>query len=322
MKTKIYIVVAFIFSVPFFAHLQVTNGLVAKYSFNNGTADDEVGTNNGTISGASLTTDRFGNANAAFSFDGIDDHINLGDATEFQMGANDFTISIWLNYADAQQSSVLSKRDGGTTNFSQYNITILADYQFGGVSKNSWSFMRTSTSSDRSISIGDLSNAWHNLTIVHKYSDSTSAFVDGQFIGSSTSPISGDLNVIGRELVLGYSSEMGVNFYNGMLDDLLIYNRAITNSEVNELFNEENPLLASISENINSTFSVYPNPASTEIYIQIDKSATIAISNMLGVEIVNKAIQKSELLDISTFVAGVYFVKNLHSGETIKLIKQ
>ena len=51
---------------------QVTNGLVAKYSFNNGSANDEVGNNNGSVSGAILTVDRFGNANKAYKFTNVD----------------------------------------------------------------------------------------------------------------------------------------------------------------------------------------------------------------------------------------------------------
>ncbi|MGK5093982.1 hypothetical protein WDW89_18465 [Deltaproteobacteria bacterium TL4] len=56
-----------------------TNGLVAYYPFN-GNANDESGNwNNGTVNGATLTTDRHGNANKAYSFDGADDYINIPD---------------------------------------------------------------------------------------------------------------------------------------------------------------------------------------------------------------------------------------------------
>ena len=53
-----------------------TNGLVGWWPFN-GNANDESGNgNNGTVNGATLTADRFGNANSAYSFDGVDDYIN------------------------------------------------------------------------------------------------------------------------------------------------------------------------------------------------------------------------------------------------------
>ena len=72
-----------------------TNGLVGYWPFN-GNANDESGNgNNGTVNGATLTTDRFGNSNSAYSFDGINDYIgtNLSGIT----GQNSRTISFWFN---------------------------------------------------------------------------------------------------------------------------------------------------------------------------------------------------------------------------------
>lgn len=60
----------------------LTDGLVAYYDFN-GDANDIVGGNNGTVSGATLTTDRFGNANRAYSFTWISNtqRINLPNSS-------------------------------------------------------------------------------------------------------------------------------------------------------------------------------------------------------------------------------------------------
>tara|TARA_B100000902_G_C26670287_1_gene602721 strand:- start:79 stop:306 length:228 start_codon:yes stop_codon:yes gene_type:complete len=48
-----------------------TNGLVGYWPFNGNANDESVNTNNGTVNGATLTTDRFGNANSAYDFDGV-----------------------------------------------------------------------------------------------------------------------------------------------------------------------------------------------------------------------------------------------------------
>ena len=54
-----------------------SNGLIGYWPFN-GNANDESGTgNDGTVNGATLTADRFGNANAAYDFDGVNDNITL-----------------------------------------------------------------------------------------------------------------------------------------------------------------------------------------------------------------------------------------------------
>ena len=58
-----------------YAQVNLDSGLVAYYPFN-GNANDESGNgNNGTIHGAVLTSDRFGNEKFSFSFDGVNDYI-------------------------------------------------------------------------------------------------------------------------------------------------------------------------------------------------------------------------------------------------------
>ena len=54
----------------------ITSGRLATYSFT-GNANDQTGSNNGIVHGATLTTDRFGNANQAYSYDGINDYIEI-----------------------------------------------------------------------------------------------------------------------------------------------------------------------------------------------------------------------------------------------------
>ena len=71
MKT---IVSVFVFSVLFFA-VQAQSP-VSYYPFS-GNANDAIGTKHGTVNGPALTFDRFGNANSAYSFDGINDVIDL-----------------------------------------------------------------------------------------------------------------------------------------------------------------------------------------------------------------------------------------------------
>ncbi len=72
-----------------------TVGLLAYYTFD-GNANDESGNdNNGTVHGAILQEDRFGNSNSAYFFDG-GDYIHLGNNNILPSGENPFTLSIWL----------------------------------------------------------------------------------------------------------------------------------------------------------------------------------------------------------------------------------
>jgi len=74
-----------------------TNGLVGYWPFS-GNANDSSGNNlNGTVNGAILTEDRFGNPSSAYSFDGNDDYILVNDDDLLSFPNNEFTFSFWVN---------------------------------------------------------------------------------------------------------------------------------------------------------------------------------------------------------------------------------
>ncbi|MDA7731025.1 BspA family leucine-rich repeat surface protein [Flavobacteriaceae bacterium] len=78
---------------PVWGICDATN-LVAWYPFNNNANDYSGNDNNGTVNGAVLTKDRFGNENRAYDFDGIDDYIEFQEIWLDQ--SENFTISAWV----------------------------------------------------------------------------------------------------------------------------------------------------------------------------------------------------------------------------------
>jgi hypothetical protein len=305
------------------AQAQVTSGLVAKYYFNGGMATDEVGTNHGVVTGATLTTDRFGNAGMAYAFDGVDDHIDLGDAPAFQMGTSDFSISLWVNYTVAQQGVVFSKRDGATSNYSQYNLSVIANPQFGGVSKNMWSFERCSNSNDRATLVGDISGSWKHVAFVHGHLDSTIIYVDGQVVAYNTDGFTGSFNVAGRPLVLGYHSENSSSFFNGEIDDVRVYNRKLTEGEVDILHNELNPTVDIAPEAAQvHAMSVFPNPTQASIQVNVSKPTMVTIVDVLGQELEAHRIVGAKTLDVSSYAAGIYFIRDMNTGKATKFVKE
>ena len=90
-----------------------TNGLVGWWPFN-GNANDESGNgNNGTVNGASLTSDRFGNGGKALSFDGLSNYVEVPHSSTFN-STNKITISLWIKpttiFAPGVESYVLNKQ--------------------------------------------------------------------------------------------------------------------------------------------------------------------------------------------------------------------
>ena len=93
------------------ARADLNNGLVAYYPFEGNAKDESGNGNHGTITGASLTTDRFGTADYAYHFDG-NDFINCGNGASLNVtGA--ISLVAWINPASFD-GRVLSKQGSGT----------------------------------------------------------------------------------------------------------------------------------------------------------------------------------------------------------------
>jgi hypothetical protein len=73
-----------------------SNGLVGYWPFNGNANDISGNANNGTNNGATLTTDRFGNSNSAYSFDG-QSYIRVTHNQNFNFGIGNYTLSVWAN---------------------------------------------------------------------------------------------------------------------------------------------------------------------------------------------------------------------------------
>jgi hypothetical protein len=96
IKGKLFsAIIIIVFSNTLFSQIP-TNGLVGYWSFS-GNANDSSGNNlNGTVNGAVLTADRFGNSSSAYSFDG-NDYISVNDDDLLSFPNNEFTFSFWVN---------------------------------------------------------------------------------------------------------------------------------------------------------------------------------------------------------------------------------
>src|SRR5215216_210098 len=94
---------------PCIAQVDLTQGLVAYYPFN-GNANDASGRNNhGSLqNGVQLTTDRSGNANSAYLFDGINDYISIPSSADF-MPSNAFSIALYFNPAQNTVQTLIGK---------------------------------------------------------------------------------------------------------------------------------------------------------------------------------------------------------------------
>ena len=197
-----------------------TNGLVGYWPFN-GNANDESGNgNNGTVNGATLTTDRFGNTGKAYSFDGVNDYISTSRSP-----LTSFSVSLWL--FTSQNVAYTPLVDAYNSNWELY----LSNYKptftrwiMAGAGGTFQEFISTTSASI---------NQWNHLICTYN-NGNIRLYLNGVLI-STFQNVSITINNNGT-FAFGASLSGISQYFNGKLDDIGIWNRALTQQEVNNLY--------------------------------------------------------------------------------------
>ena len=321
-----------------------SNGLVGWWPFNGNATDESINTNDGTVNGATLTADRFGNANSAYIFDGVNDYIDLSNINLNISGNQDRTIAAWTR-TNVNDKCIISSGNSvsgcpNTNNGHTFNM-INNPNRLGLMGFN----CGTCPTCDFVPNTGQIvtNNQW-KLLILRFYNDTIFTFVNGVldnkfFTGSSVLNTTNNGNYIGKSNNIG--SE---NFYNGYIDDIGIWNRALTPSEITGLYNANlcfqtitvtDTLL--INTNLTgfnpvtyqNTIKIWPNPTNDHLTIDNGNLANltghqIKISNALGQQVFQSAITQQQFyVDMSTWGGnGIYFVNIINAqGVTIETRK-
>jgi hypothetical protein len=209
-----------------------SNGLVGWWPFN-GNANDESGNgNHGVVNGATLTENRNGNPNGAYSFDGISDFIFMNIAN-IPIENEQRSISIWFN-----QSNISNSTDQASTLFHYGAIitnkrfcVVLWPIEPSIIGQNNDVSYQSGTS--QGLQTNFSLNVWNHLTVTFDGNE-VKCFINGVFSFSAQK----DFNTQFSEFRLGKSvdsHEQG-EFFNGILDDIAIYNRALTQEEITALY--------------------------------------------------------------------------------------
>jgi len=202
-------------------------GLVAHYPFDGNANDTSGNSNDGTVNGATPTTDRFGNADSAYSFDG-DNHI----VTEVLGVTSDITFSAWFQHVAL---NVRSSRIGITLTGS--NDGFLMDFNNG---LRFFTGDGSGSCTSEAASMMDFTDgSWHFATgVQNSIHNKTSLYVDGQRIVE----VDGSCNLVDNSFYIGDDifrpEENGII---GDLDDIRIYDRALTAPEIQSLYRANGP---------------------------------------------------------------------------------
>ena len=103
MKFIYILLITLFFVTPIFSQINLKNGLVACYPFNANAKDESGNGNNGTVNGATLTTDRFGKVSSAYDFNGNSNYI---DIPSNNLQNPTFSYSAWIKPNSLPQSGI------------------------------------------------------------------------------------------------------------------------------------------------------------------------------------------------------------------------
>jgi hypothetical protein len=203
----------------------ITNGLQSHYALNEGTgtiATDASGNgNNGTINGATWAT---GKSGGGLSFDGNDYVIKTNPSAGLKPSLEVATAA-WIKTSatDTGGAEIVSMGDSYALRV-ETNGNIRLFYYNG----SSWNSIKTT-------GVNVLDGAWHHI-VGQKTSTALQIYVDG--ISKASTPNTGTIAYTrGTDLFIGRHGDGVDNYnFNGIIDDIRIYNRALSNQEVQNLY--------------------------------------------------------------------------------------
>ena len=219
------------------AQTWVTNELVAYYPFI-GNANDATGNgNNGVVVGSvNPSTDRFGRTNSAYNFDGNlllkPCSIDVTNAV-LNLGSN-YTVSMWFMSSSLEKSPQTlfntTPHNGICITYNHYDAPAFLSFSIGS-GDYPWAVL--AAHGDRT---NYLANSWHSCALV-KEGISYSLYVDGQFSAQVTIPAAIDYtNVLGYRFGSIPMFSSGNDVFDGSLDDIRIYNCALSSNAVAQLY--------------------------------------------------------------------------------------
>jgi hypothetical protein len=320
------------------------NGLVGWWPFN-GNANDESGNgNDGTVNGATSTIDRFNNLNNAYQFNGINNYINIPYSTSLhgQIG----TVNAWI-YTNGQlndQKNIFSQSQGRPQLVTESDNSPIPHKAAIQWKSNNGTFPSAISENDVAVS------QWTMITGFYS-TDTFKIYINGNLEQTFVTNLQQD-NCSQEDFQIGGFNTSGdcqsfiglSQMFNGTIDDIGFWNRALTEQEISDLYNGNicyqtitvtDTLLINMGitgfnpVTYNNTIKIFPNPANNHITIDYGNFATmngyqLKIENSLGQQLFQTNItQQTDYLSLNNWGGnGLYFVHIIDAqGNTIDIRK-
>ncbi len=289
---------------------QAQQCLIGSYDFTGNVNDASGNLQSGIVNGATLTTDRNGNANSAYNFDGQGSYIEIPHDTLFN--GPEFTIAFWARTNDGPSST------GGGMNVNPASLTKVPTasypppggfyfYEIGGNANLSLGTIGGTLVYGNGSNINFTDGNWHLMVLTYKDNDSIIYYLDNQIyytvtgvnIGRNTDPIR-----------LGTSNSSQWKSFNGDIDDVKLFSCKLTSTDVLNIYNGST---SGVEENEVDKYIVFPTLANEKINVDFSTDMIgkrLQIIDMFGRKVIELTIQhKPETLNTIELPNGFYFVK-------------
>lgn len=221
------IVLSLIITLPAITQIP-TAGLVSHWPFTGNANDAGPGTNHGTVTGATLTTDRFGNSDRAYYFNGSA-YITVPHDNSLNMSEG-MTISVWVRPDEIHTSG--NRMILGKSNYMSSTNYLIRVKPSGYIQ---WEYGNYTDSKTSPLTEA----AWHHVVVTASGPSANKKIYINGLPADVDNAADGPYGLVTSALTFGYAG-YGAEYFKGAIDDTRIYSRELSSSEVTALYQEGN----------------------------------------------------------------------------------
>jgi hypothetical protein len=192
--------------------------------------------NTGTLVSLSTTTSpAIGKIGQALSFDGTSRYISVPTFSSLNPDTNDFTIALWVKPKSVGSTDLINTSNNNAGSFTQgFGLGIRSTCLFGTGGNINFNFANGTTRDTGTCSTNSIpANVWSHVVISVSRGDTISIYLNGVLDKSVSTSLSGAVHF--SQFTIGKQTWLAN--YNGSMDDIRFYNRALSAAEAKQLYN-------------------------------------------------------------------------------------
>lgn len=192
-----------------------------------------------TTAGTCSTSGAWGNGasgkfNGSLNFDGTDDYIDIGDKSNLDFGTNDFSISTWVKQDSTDSNYVVLRKGNYASDGYVLRITGLGVVGFHTYDATTARTLQSS-GDEMTAHIGQ----WTHISVSVDRDGDKKIYVNGRSVPTApTAVASGSITSSGKNFQIGGPYTTGNHYFQGQIDDVRIYNYALSPAQVQKVMNE------------------------------------------------------------------------------------